>query len=61
MPKKELVKKELVRDKKDIPADPEKVTEIIDKTKELLNNMGLNPGCRICKNGRKKLYYQSFW
>lgn len=42
MPKKELVKKELVRDKKDIPADPEKVTEIIDKTKELLNNMGLN-------------------
>lgn len=42
MPKKELVKKELVRDRKDIPADPEKVTEIIDKTKELLNNMGLN-------------------
>lgn len=42
MPKKELVKKELVRDRKDIPADPEKVAEIIDKTKELLNNMGLN-------------------
>lgn len=42
MPKKELVKKELVRDRKDIPADPEKVTEIINKTKELLNNMGLN-------------------
>ena len=39
---KEPVKQEIVKEKKDIPADPEKVAEIIDKTKELLSNMGLN-------------------
>ena len=39
---KEPVKQEIVKKKKDIPADPEKVAEIIEKTKELLSNMGLN-------------------
>lgn len=38
---KEL-KRETAREKKDVPADMEKVAEIIAKTKELLENMGLN-------------------
>ncbi len=34
--------KEIIKEKKDIPADEEKVSEIIEKSKELLENMGLN-------------------
>lgn len=37
---KELKKE--IREKKETPADMEKVGEIIDKTKELIENMGLN-------------------
>lgn len=37
-----IPKKEIVKEKKDIPADMEKVADIIEKTKELIENMGLN-------------------